>query len=382
MPFAEQTSALVPLIYEAALEPRAWQPLLNAFTSIVGGESSVLHLQRLSAGAQAGQVVAAVGVDAAAERRYDEHYASVNIWTQRGRHLLREGAVITGEMACSDAEVERSEYYNDYLHPLGLRYAIGAVPSADTATTLILSCLRGRNAGPFGASAVDVLRSLTPHLKRAAVIHDRLTAARHVEHAESSALDRWHMGVVVLDEHGRVLLVNRRCRELLASDGTLVLTSRGLGARESKCDALLQAAVKSAQSRKNGPTVAAVLRISGLHGDRSYELLVCPSSNVHPLVPARGGGGVTIFIGEAGGAKVDVPVLMKLYGLTAAECKVVEGLAAGQSTEEIAEVAGWTVSTARWFVKQVLHKTECRTQAQLVARVLSGVAVVRHDERA
>ena len=61
--------ALVPMVYDGALDHRAWQTFLSALNMRLLGSSSGLHLQRLGA-KQSGHVLAGVGIDLHARHRY------------------------------------------------------------------------------------------------------------------------------------------------------------------------------------------------------------------------------------------------------------------------------------------------------------------------
>jgi len=75
-------------------------------------------------------------------------------------------------------------------------------------------------------------------------------------------------------------------------------------------------------------------------------------------------------------------VMRTLYGLTPAEAGVALLLASGRSIAEISETCAYTVETVRWYSKQILGKTGCRTRAELVrelsALVTSGA--VQHPK--
>jgi DNA-binding CsgD family transcriptional regulator len=61
-------------------------------------------------------------------------------------------------------------------------------------------------------------------------------------------------------------------------------------------------------------------------------------------------------------------------GLTPAEAGLTTALARDQTLREYADTAGITTNTARWTLKQVLNKTGCRRQTELVALVLAHAA--------
>ncbi|HYN39596.1 MAG TPA: hypothetical protein VES39_10120, partial [Rhodospirillales bacterium] len=66
--------------------------------------------------------------------------------------------------------------------------------------------------------------------------------------------------------------------------------------------------------------------------------------------------------------------LRRQYGLTPAETALALAVASGAALRDYADERGVTVGTVRFQMKQVLAKTECRRQADLV-RLVSGGGV-------
>ena len=83
------------------------------------------------------------------------------------------------------------------------------------------------------------------------------------------------------------------------------------------------------------------------------------------------GGRVLAVVRRSGAAiTIDPSLLQQGFGLTKKEAQLASSLAAGQSLEEYSQAAGIKKETARWHMKQILQKTSCRGQADLVRRML------------
>ena len=54
------------------------------------------------------------------------------------------------------------------------------------------------------------------------------------------------------------------------------------------------------------------------------------------------------------------------FGLTPAESRLAEALVSGRTIAGYAEQQGITQNTARWLLKQLREKTECRRQSDMV----------------
>jgi DNA-binding CsgD family transcriptional regulator len=358
-------SELVSAIYDAALDPACWPLFLDRLAGALDAPAAGLHLQSTGA-EQSGQILAATGIDPALQREYDEYYASVNIWTIRGRDQLREGAVLTGQMICPDGEVEHSEYYNDYLRRLGYFHAIAAIPVANADTHLFVTGLRPRGQGGFCGQSQRLLHVLTPHLQRAVSIHRRLSAAEVERAAMADVVERSGRGVAFLDRRGRPVFVNTALDTILKARDGLVLTKDGLSATAHESSRALHALIANAEQGGSGGTLA-VPRPSGAP---PYSVLVSLVPKHAPIL-ARTEAAVLVVVSDpASPVHVDVELLRTAYGLTTAEARIASRLANGADIDAVARHLRITVSTARTHLKRILHKTGARRQSELVRLVL------------
>ena len=71
-----------------------------------------------------------------------------------------------------------------------------------------------------------------------------------------------------------------------------------------------------------------------------------------------------------------IELMRSLFDLTPSEARVARGLAAGETLEEIAANGGVAISTVRSQLRQVLEKTGCTRQAEVVS-LLANVSLDR-----
>jgi DNA-binding CsgD family transcriptional regulator len=64
--------------------------------------------------------------------------------------------------------------------------------------------------------------------------------------------------------------------------------------------------------------------------------------------------------------------LRRRFGLTPAEARLALAVADGNTTREYAEQRGKSVGTVRFQMKQILAKTGCRRQSELVRLITLG----------
>ena len=104
----------------------------------------------------------------------------------------------------SDSDLERLEYYQDILRPLGLWHAAIMNVHRDGAVLAPMAFMRTRKEGPFGDGEVAALRALAPHFNRALRVTLRLRELEARASAIAEMNDRALVALVLTDAFGRV----------------------------------------------------------------------------------------------------------------------------------------------------------------------------------
>lgn len=169
----ERLSRLIDRTYAAAEGSEPWSAPLGEIRRLLRGRMTSLLEYRTDA---PGVVREAVGLDPAYRASYDRYYWSCNIYLRHAGGLLRPGVVAPHEAYCTDRDILRSEYYQDFQRRLGLfRVVAGAMTSR--AGVLLLTVSRGPHDRGFSAEDLAIVRLLLPHVQRAIRIQERLPAS-------------------------------------------------------------------------------------------------------------------------------------------------------------------------------------------------------------
>ena len=205
-------------------------------------------------------------------------------------------------------------------------------------------------------------------------------ASREVQMTAGVILDRLPMGVVLVDATGKVLLMNRKAREIAAQNDGFLVDKDGCcrTAKPAESQALADLILRTMQPGVDDP-VESEFALSLSRPSLKQPLLVL----VSPVGGAAGGTenerrGAAIFITDPEDAtEISVDVLSRLYGLTNAEARVVKALSEGKRLETFAEETGVTTHTVRHQLKQIFRKTDTTRQSELIKLVLTGPAAIR-----
>ena len=295
------------------------------------------------------------------------------------------GMPVTCRQSVDEATLHASRVYKEFLKPAGVEYSLG-VHFMDETTGAALSVMRGPNDEPFNQSDSDLFGEIIPSVKRAIELHKRLAVLDFEKRAAFEAFDSMPMGLVLIEEKGRVLFANRTACEISENDDGFKLGNDRMfihmpNEGEEIFD-YIRRAIRSA--RQQEILSAEGLAVTRPSGERSYELVMMPVWGNH----LRYGLGnlddpvVVILITDPDRPQ-EAPseLLQRLFGLTPAESRVVEWLVAGSSVAEIAEELHLSQHTIREHLSVAFEKTGTERQGQLIKRIMSTPVWVTAQEQ-
>lgn len=357
---------LIHRIYDSAVDARQWHHFLTGFAEAVGAHAAGLLVQDLRD--HQGNLSEGQGFDPFWEQRYAEHYAGLNIWLQRGSHLLRHpGIVITSQALIRESELEKTEFFNDFLRPQGHFYSFGASIAYEESVISGITALRSKSADGFAAAEVDLLQQLMPHLQSALRLHHRIAGlALELKHT-SAALDRLPQGLLIIDSVGRIVFMNRLAESILRTGDGLMLAANGLHARRHQDTVRLRMLITRAAATTAGndlhPGGALSLPRSGKLGPLKLQ--------VAPLSSGSRAAAILLITAPEYQAVPESEMLQDLLDLTPAEARLAAALVAGKTIKQFAEEVEVTLNTARTQLKSVFSKTGVSRQADLVRLILT-----------
>jgi DNA-binding CsgD family transcriptional regulator len=367
-------SGFLDLLYNAAVEPDLWAPVMERFADMIGGTSA--WLSRLSVADGTGSGVLA-RLDPAYSAIYLKHYAGVNPFSTtpdpRGFMSGWKPMITTDDQWVPKADLVASEYYNDFLVPQEIHSMAMVRLAAHDLDVCAITVHRPEKAGAFQRAELDLAERLHPHLIRAFNLTEKLTAAGLLNDDMATALDHSPFGVFLLDDTGKVRRTNCSADRLLAGGAGLCVTggrlsaSRGEAARE--LDALIAAAVSGDRTQRSGGSM--VLRRSP--GLSPLSLTVAPiRTDRLPVFDHRPSVVVCVTDPDAGVA-ISQERVSGLFGLTPAEARVAVTIMGGSSVRETAATLGVSFHTVRHQMQSMLEKTGASRQSELVAMLMRAV---------
>ncbi|MGR8948362.1 MAG: response regulator [Gammaproteobacteria bacterium] len=224
----------------------------------------------------------------------------------------------------------------------------------------MLTPLRDAQGENFGAA----LKFSTPLLKIPQSGHTR---------ALQTAIDALPVGTLLVSEDLRVLHLNNHARDIINHNKALEYANDKLGAREKVVQESLRELVETAaeKARLGLTDSSEAIFIKSPQQSDQIEAIATPSINDEGEVI------VVLYLFDSTLERVvSHDILMRLYGLTKTEAKLVQLLVGGSMLDAAAQSLEISVNTARTHLKHVFHKTGINRQAELVHRIETGPAAL------
>lgn len=373
----EQVLRLIGQIYDAAGSPDQWAACLASLRECLHGTAA--HLLHHDCRSFVGGIGVTTLDDPAVINTYNEHFVRLDPWVLKIGQRAVAGQVFPGQSLVSHLDMVKTEYYADFgRRNKTTRTLIGFLEASPSIVSAALSINRADADSEFDAEEVRLLETLVPHLRRALVLHRRLTNIDAQRAAAVDVIDRLTFGVVLVDRNLKPVLVNQVANRLLAQRDGLVLRKSGLQAGSPALTRSLNEMLAAAAAVTDGSSVDAgegILKIPRPSSRRPLQIMVIPVTGQNEYAGYAGRAVVAVFITDPEETATPTEeVLRHLHGLTPTEARVAKAIAEGRRVDQIAESLQLTRDTVRWYIKQALAKAGVATQAQLVRIVLSTPA--------
>jgi DNA-binding CsgD family transcriptional regulator len=241
----------------------------------------------------------------------------------------------------------------------------------DDRQLCILGIHRSRRRPDYDAADQRLLTLLIPHLERALQLRNRIASIRQEGRLGLAALDALTVAVAIVTETGGVLHVNAAAERIAAEREGVLIAGKQLAASDPTAACALRRLIRGAAATSAGMPGSAggSLAAPRRSGKRPLNLLVAPLPAGRLADALQNPCAAVFILDPEAGVTLRAEALAQLYGLSAAEARVMIELGSGLSIEEIAEAHGVSRNTVRTQLRQIFEKTGTRRQAEAAALV-------------
>jgi DNA-binding CsgD family transcriptional regulator len=373
---------LITQIYDAAVDPPKWKLFLESLSDLCGGQTMGLLLyDRLNRKSWCDiplSFVCHVNADADWIDEFERHYCTINPWMEHFSGLPEGTVACTSDLMHDD--FFETAFYNDWLKRFGYRYSIGAQVIQGASLVVSLSGLRTDKASP---QELKLYECLVPHLQRACNIHTRMAGSLAVAEAGGLVLDQLSIGIILLDQDGRLLHINQSAHDVLQQKNGLYINRQGYCVAAVASETLrLQQFIRDAVATGtgNGAGIGGSLTLTRTPPARPLSVLVSPFRGEHHAV-LNGCVRAIVFVNDLDNPHSipQIALLQQLFGLTIAQARLAQALGLGFSVEEYAEKQQLSLNTVRTHLKHLFNKTGTHRQGDLVRVLVTSLAFIRQD---
>lgn len=365
----EQARHIAGLLYDGVLSPQDWYDGLDGLREALGaGLFDYFTLSTISSQAS-GSVnnQGYVGLHAEKLREYQAHYIGQDL-RMAALAQLPVGQLMLDHEHISTREMSRNIVYTDFLRPHGFQHTLGALVRDEGGSRDFLGFIRPSDHTPYGANDKALVERLMPDLTRAAHLRARtVQLARHAA-LGLAALDALPQALVIVDAHCHIQYSNPAADRMLARPGAMGVRHGRLSCLEGNAQVRWQSLVAAACLRQ-GTGMAGALQPAP--GARSLVVTILPINARHPMALHHAPLALAVLHDLAAPGGLDPRLIGEILGLSPTETRLVLLLASGKTVKDFAVVEGMSWHTARSHTKNLLRKTGCRRQLELVALLQS-----------
>jgi len=378
-------SSAIDAIYEASLRPSAWPEAVACISGLL--DAPFANLVTPTTPLDTGGFAFPFGVEERFLRLYATKYQEQDVWAigAAKRGLVQSGRVYLGAEVIGFDELERTEFYRDFLEKIGIwDSCIGVVFDGLSSSEPMTACslFRSRREPRFTEESRHVHRLVVSHVSRSLGTMFRLRGTELALASTFAALDAVQSGIVLFGERGNVLHVNQTALSILERHDGLSLRAGNplsdevgwLSASHASDDKAVRCAIASALAAKAGNVdhFSRGVSIRRPSGARGYVFQV---STLPPANEFSAGHRVARAIGFLNDPEVirqpSEQLLRSTYGLTHSEIQLAGILVKGTGLVEAARVLHVSQNTAKTQLQSIFQKTNTSRQAQLVRLLLS-----------
>ena len=302
-----------------------------------------------------------------AARAYSDYWWQHDVWLEQA---VRTGQFTQGHITLGSTLVplpvfRSSRFYREHLAPLSAEYLLVCVVSDGSIPGLAppshQSFFRGPTQQDFHAGDVARLQLILPHVLRAFDLHWTVRRLQEQVVMLHRFLDALDFGVVMLDPAAQVVYANQGARNLVLAPA-LSRWRGALPARVAANDPLGKLVHACVRGHGGGMVLG--------HGETQLLAMALPIEAASP--PAQPGGCMLLLARHAQAPSAVSDFVMRVFGLSPAEARVLPPLLRGSAPSGIAAELGVKVSTVRSQLSSIFAKTGATRQQDLL-RLLGNV---------
>ncbi|MBB3904786.1 helix-turn-helix transcriptional regulator [Methylobacterium brachythecii] len=358
-------SAVIAVLYDAAIDSAKWSTALKSVCDYVGGAQATMFWQ--GAAADNVGVLHLYNDDPVYTRLYLEKLAPLN--PAFPAVLFQEvGAVHAFSDLVPEQELEETAFHREWIAPQGFTDSLAVLLERDATRMAFLSFpWRG---GQIDAAARERLALLVPHIQRAVTIAQLFGRQNAEASLLTETLDQVGEPVFLLSSDRRIVYANASGREMIDRGVGIRLQDKRLRAAADEADHALadslDAITRGAPVGAQGTSFA----LESTPNDRLLATLLPLKREARQRVGTADLATAALFVRRSRFADpTPLELVAKRYGLTASEIRVVEATLRVSGLDALAGTLGVSKATVKTHLNRIYRKCPVKNQSELIKLV-------------
>ena len=222
---------LVANLYESILEPSSRNDTLDELGKLLDAPTCVQNIIRIDdqSGLGETQLTVSRNVDPDKANAYREYYHTIDPYLERLKNL-RQPCVVTYQDMLRFEELEKTEYYHDFVKGHDIYWGLAAILELGTSGTSYFTAMRPRRTPDFGLRERTILQQIAPHLNTCIRLQRHLTGVEAVGRTLEGLLGQLAFGIILLDGASRILFLNVEAEKVVRAGTSLTVKNNKLRA--------------------------------------------------------------------------------------------------------------------------------------------------------
>jgi DNA-binding CsgD family transcriptional regulator len=376
---------IITSIYDVAMRPERWETVLDEIAHASGAGGAAVFVEdsttsEFELSATSSIFTPEALAEYAAEYHADDAPAYARLMHFPARRMFTDHEIMDGHR---DAATMPTRIW--LRERLGMHHRSAARLHDEGVWFDVMVAQYRDDGAEFTPDRLLPINRFLPHVTKTLELSRTFEVLRRRFRAVLAALDRFHVGVMVLSSSLEVVVKNREGRRILELRDGLELDarSRPVATHVASGDPL-RPALEHALRSKARPGCEAGTRLTVPRRSESTDFLVeiCPFVDEGSEFESAFRGAYLLVVDPDDTRHVCTDGMQALYDLTNAETEVCRLLAQGLSTTDMADDRGVSPETLRTQVKRLLQKTGTQSRAHLVRRALLVNLPIDREEAA
>jgi DNA-binding CsgD family transcriptional regulator len=377
---AEELSRVIGTVYDAALDPELWPEAIRqacTFLNCMAGAIGAIDLL-----GRTPYVGIQWGYDADRWQSYLDRYFHANLLNAECV-ATKIGQVLRSTDFTDFAAFLTSEFYKEWVEPQGVVDGIQGTLDKTASSIALMTYTRHKSVGMTTPTEARRMNLIVPHFRRSFLISRVIEVHKVTRDAFAKTIDGLTTAVFLVSGAGKIVHANPSGQAMLADGDPLAAVRDKLMTSNPKLDRSLRSTFASAAAGEETSDVGgAALPLFGRKGDPYIAHVLPLTAGARQQAAASYSAVAALFVRRTDS---DLPTAInaasELYGLTAAETRVLRGVIEVGGVAPVATLLGSSQATVKTHLQNLFAKTGTRRQAELVrlvvgfespARVVSG----------